>query len=122
MSFTPDSILALLALIVMLAPAAQYIYRLIRRRRSRSQSPDIENARTRPQEELHAQLQFTCPRALTLIYCLVIPRDSPRPASTIPALPREEAYRTDGAFSPERTIPLNAGLVRTTSSAETYLI
>jgi hypothetical protein len=122
MSFTPDSILALLALIVMLAPTAQYIYRLVRRRRSRSQSPDIENARTRLQEELRAQLQFPCPRALALIYCLVIPLDSSRPASTIPALPREEAHRADGAFSTGRAIPLSVHLVRTTSPAETYLI
>jgi hypothetical protein len=39
MSLTPDAILALLALIIMLAPAARYIYRFVRRHRHR---PDEE--------------------------------------------------------------------------------
>jgi hypothetical protein len=45
MAFTPDSVLALLALIVMLAPAARCIYRLVQRRRRPRPSTDIEAVR-----------------------------------------------------------------------------
>jgi peptidoglycan/LPS O-acetylase OafA/YrhL len=46
MTVTPDSVLALLALIVMLAPAARYIYRLVQRRRRRRRPRDVEVSRT----------------------------------------------------------------------------
>ena len=45
MSFTPDSILALLALIVMLAPAARYIFRFLQRRRRSRRPADVETVR-----------------------------------------------------------------------------
>jgi hypothetical protein len=46
MSFTPDSILALLALLVMLAPACRFIYRFVQRRRYRPRLADEEAAGT----------------------------------------------------------------------------
>jgi hypothetical protein len=46
MPFTADSVLALLALIVMLAPAAGYVYRFTQRRRRRRRPVDVESART----------------------------------------------------------------------------
>jgi hypothetical protein len=56
MPFTPDSILALLALIVMLAPAARYIYRFAQRRRRGRHPFDAESASTYAQEKLQLRL------------------------------------------------------------------
>jgi hypothetical protein len=44
MTFTPDSILALLALLVMLGPALRLIYRFLQRRYPPSHSSDEEAA------------------------------------------------------------------------------
>jgi hypothetical protein len=117
MSFTTDSILALLALIVMLAPAARYIYRLVRRlqRRRRQLSADVEGARMYAPNSAPAQLQSMSLRALELICCPVVLFDTAGPGSS-PSLtqPREYTQAPDGVFNVGRATPVGADRVRAT--------